>query len=61
MSAISIIVTAAYIIRIINRVFFGNVPAELEGHLHDVNVLDKIAVVVLCVVMIVRRVSTRRS
>jgi NADH-quinone oxidoreductase subunit M len=52
-SAISIVVTAAYIIRIINRVFFGNVPAELEGHLHDVRVLDKVAVVVLCVVMIV--------
>jgi NADH-quinone oxidoreductase subunit M len=52
-SAISIVVTAAYIIRIINRVFFGNVPAELEGHLHDVNVLDKVAVVFLCVIMIV--------
>jgi len=52
-SAISIVVTAAYIIRIINRVFFGNVPAELEGHLQDVRVLDKVAVVVLCVVMIV--------
>jgi NADH-quinone oxidoreductase subunit M len=52
-SVISIVVTAAYIIRIINRVFFGNVPAELEGHLHDVNPLDKIAVVFLCVVMIV--------
>jgi NADH-quinone oxidoreductase subunit M len=52
-SAISIVVTAAYIIRIINRVFMGNVPAELDGHLHDVTILDKVALVFLCIIMIV--------
>jgi len=52
-SAISIVVTAAYIIRIINRVFMGNVPAELDGHLHDVTILDKVALVFLSIIMIV--------
>lgn len=49
---IGVIITAAYILRVINRVFFGQVPAELEGHLSDVSVLDKITIVLLAVFMI---------
>ncbi len=49
---LGVIVTAAYILRVINRVFFGQVPAELEGHLSDVSVLDKITIVLLAVFMI---------
>ncbi len=51
-AAISIVITASYIIRIIGKVFFGQMPAEFDGHVHDVNVLDKVAVVFLSVIMI---------
>jgi len=50
--AISIVITASYIIRIVQKVFFGNIPTELEGHVHDVSVLDKIAVVFLSAILI---------
>jgi NADH-quinone oxidoreductase subunit M len=52
-AAISIVITASYIIRIIGKVFFGQLPAEFDGHVHDVNVLDKVAVVFLSAIMIV--------
>jgi NADH-quinone oxidoreductase subunit M len=52
-AAISIVITASYIIRIITKVFFGQVPAEFEGHVHDVSVLDKVALVTLSVILIV--------
>ena len=51
-AAIAIVVTAAYIMRAIGRVFFGEVPAELEGHMHDINFSEKLALGVLCVFMI---------
>ena len=52
-AAISIVVTASYIIRIIGRVFFGQLPEEFGGHVSDVTVLDKVAVVFLSAVLIV--------
>lgn len=52
-AAISIVITASYIIRIVGRVFFGRIPEELEGHVHDVTVLDKVAVGLLSAIMIV--------
>jgi NADH-quinone oxidoreductase subunit M len=45
--SISIVITASYIIRAVQRVFFGSMPAELEGHIHNVTTLDKVALVVL--------------
>jgi NADH-quinone oxidoreductase subunit M len=51
-AAISIVITASYIIRIIGNVFFGNLPAEFEGHVHDVSVLDKVALVFLSGILI---------
>ena len=51
-AAISIVITASYIIRIIGSVFFGNLPAEFEGHVHDVSVLDKVALVLLSGILI---------
>ncbi|MFM8323078.1 MAG: NuoM family protein [Chloroflexota bacterium] len=51
-AAISIVITASYIIRIIGKVFFGQVPEEFEGHLSDVTPLDKLAVVFLAGIMI---------
>lgn len=51
-AAISIVVTASYIIRIIRQVFFGNLPEELHGHIGDVTALDKVALVTLLTVML---------
>jgi NADH-quinone oxidoreductase subunit M len=52
-AAISIVVTASYIIRVISRVFFGQLSTEYESHVHDVTVLDKVALVFLSGIMIV--------
>lgn len=51
-SSISIIITAAYIMRNIRQVFFGDIPERFEGHLTDVTVLDKVAIATLCLFMI---------
>ncbi len=51
-AAISIVITASYIIRVVGRVFYGNMPAEFEGHIRDVTILDKIALVFLSFILI---------
>jgi NADH-quinone oxidoreductase subunit M len=50
--SISIIITAAYIMINIRKVFFSPMPEKLEGHIGDVTVLDKVAIVTLCAFMI---------
>jgi NADH-quinone oxidoreductase subunit M len=52
-SSISIVITAAYIMRNIRSVFFGDMPEKLEGHITDVTVLDKVAIGTLCFFMVV--------
>ena len=55
-AAISIVITASYIIRVIGRVFFGAMPEHFEHGDHavgDVTVLDKVALTLICVIMIV--------
>jgi NADH-quinone oxidoreductase subunit M len=52
-ASISIVITASYIIRVIQKVFFGAMPAEFEGHVHDVTVLDKVAIVFLSAILVV--------
>jgi len=52
-ASISIVITAAYIMRNIRQVFFGDMPEKLEGHMTDVTVLDKVAITTLCLFMIV--------
>jgi len=52
-ASISIVITAAYIMRNIRQVFFGDMPEKLEGHITDVTMLDKIAITTLCSFMIV--------
>jgi NADH-quinone oxidoreductase subunit M len=52
-AAISIVITASYIIRIIGKVFFGQLPEEFEHHVHDVTVLDKIALVLLAGILVI--------
>lgn len=51
-ASISIVITAAYIMRNIRQVFFGEMPEKFDGHLTDVTVLDKIAITTLCLFMI---------
>jgi NADH-quinone oxidoreductase subunit M len=51
-AAISIVVTASYVLLVVRRVFFGNMPAEFEGHIQPINSLDKIALVLLMVLMV---------
>ena len=52
-ASISIIITASYIMLVIRRTFFGEVPAELEGHIGPVTPLDKVALVFLSLIMII--------
>lgn len=51
-AAISIAITAAYILRAVGRVFFGELPAELSGHMHDIKPSEKFALGLLCLIMI---------
>jgi len=51
-ASISIVITAAYIMRNIRQVFFGEMPENLVGHVGDVTTLDKVAITTLCVLMI---------
>ena len=52
-ASISIVITAAYIMRNIRQVFFGEMPEKLEGHMTDVTTLDKVAITTLCLFMII--------
>ena len=51
-ASISIVITAAYIMMNIRKVFFAELPEKLEGHVGDITVLDKVAIVTLCILMI---------
>jgi NADH-quinone oxidoreductase subunit M len=51
-SSISIVITAAYILRNIRQVFFGEMPENLAGHMTDVTILDKVAITTLCLFMV---------
>ncbi|RIK30378.1 MAG: NADH-quinone oxidoreductase subunit M [Anaerolineae bacterium] len=51
--SISIVITAAYIMRNIRQVFFGNLPKKLEGQITDITILDKVAIATLCLFMVV--------
>ncbi len=51
-AAISIVVTACYVLLVVQRVFFGKMPEELEEHIKPINTLDKIALVFLMALMI---------
>ncbi|MFZ5856138.1 MAG: complex I subunit 4 family protein [Chloroflexota bacterium] len=51
-ASISIVITAAYIMRNIRMVFFGDMPEKFQGHFSPLTALDKIAIVTLCLFMI---------
>ena len=51
-AAISIVVTAAYILLVVRRVFFGDVPEAIKPGLSDISLKDKFVVVMLSLIMI---------
>jgi len=51
-AAIAIVVTAAYILITVRRVFFGSVPADLADQITDVSWMDKVAIGLLVVIMV---------
>jgi NADH-quinone oxidoreductase subunit M len=51
-AGVSIVITASYVIRIITSVFFGPMPEEYADHIHDVTILDKVALVLLSAILI---------
>jgi len=52
-AVISIVITASYIIRVVGRVFFGQLPDEFQGHTHDATPLDKVALLLLSAILII--------
>jgi len=51
-TSISIVITAAYILLNVRKVFFGKMPEKFEGHITDITVLDKVAITTLCLFMV---------
>jgi len=51
-AAISIVVTAAYILLVVRRVFFGDIPAELNETVGDVALKDKLVIGLLSLTMV---------
>jgi NADH-quinone oxidoreductase subunit M len=51
-SSISIVITAAYILLAVRRVFFNPLPGNLEGHITDITKFDKTALATLCFFMV---------
>jgi NADH-quinone oxidoreductase subunit M len=51
-ASISIIVTAAYVMLVVRRVFFGTMPDKFVGHVGPVTRLDKLAIGTLCTLMV---------
>jgi NADH-quinone oxidoreductase subunit M len=49
---LGVIITAAYILRVITKVFFGEIPVALEGQVGDVSVMDKVVIGLLVIFMI---------
>jgi NADH-quinone oxidoreductase subunit M len=51
-AAISIVVTASYVLLVVRKVFFGKIPEALDGHIAPIRSLDKIALMLLITLMI---------
>jgi NADH-quinone oxidoreductase subunit M len=51
-AVIGVVITAAYILRVVGKVFFGEIPAEFEETVTDITVMDKIAIALLSVTLI---------
>jgi NADH-quinone oxidoreductase subunit M len=51
-AALGIVITAGYIMRVIGRVFYGEMPAEFEGHIGAIRLQDRVALVVLAALLV---------
>ncbi len=51
-AVLGVILTAGYILMVIRRVFFGELPAAFERNVSDITGMDKIVVISLSVIMI---------
>ncbi|MEJ2012957.1 MAG: NADH-quinone oxidoreductase subunit M [Anaerolineales bacterium] len=58
-AAISIVITAGYIMRVVGRVFFGDMPEEFAGHISAIGVQDKVALVILSAILVIVGVYPR--
>jgi NADH-quinone oxidoreductase subunit M len=58
-AAVSIVITAGYIMRVIGRVFFGDMPEEFEGHITPIKLQDKVALVILSAILVIVGVYPR--
>jgi NADH-quinone oxidoreductase subunit M len=52
-AALGIIVTAAYVLNVVQRVFFGEFDEKKFPNITDVTILDKTALVMLCSVLVI--------
>jgi NADH-quinone oxidoreductase subunit M len=48
---LGVLITAAYILIVVRRVFFGDLPADYTG-ISDISILDKISIGLLCTIMV---------
>ncbi len=53
LASISIVITAAYVLLVVRRAFFGELPQQFEHHISPITALDKIAIITLCTLMVV--------
>ena len=51
-AVVAIVITASYILRVVQRVFFGQMPAEFEGHISHSTGMDKVAIALLAAVLV---------
>jgi NADH-quinone oxidoreductase subunit M len=51
-AAVSIVITASYIMRVITKVFFGKLPEEFEGQITPINNFDRVALIVLAGILV---------
>ena len=51
-AVLGVIITAGYILMVVRRVFFGELPAAFERTVGDISIMDKIVVVSLSAIMI---------
>jgi NADH-quinone oxidoreductase subunit M len=52
-AALGIVITAGYIMRVIGRVFYGDMPAEFVGHIGAIRLQDRVALIVLASLLVV--------
>jgi len=51
-AALGIVITAGYIMRVIGRVFYGDMPAEFVGHIGALRLQDRVALIVLAALLV---------